>query len=273
VGGNGLFSEAKSVSGLGQIAPAASQNGSFVMLTTPSTGRLKGVSAKAFAHVDTWVFDLDNTLYPSHSNLFGQIDDRIRDFVARLLKISHDDAHRIQKDLYIRYGTSLRGLMTEHGIEPDDFLDYVHDIDHSVLEPDPDLARAIARLPGRRFIMTNGSRMHAEKTAARLGITDQFEGIFDIVAAGLIPKPNVAAYTTFFQLHGIDPKRAAMFEDLARNLAVPHASGMKTVLILPQGTRDVFRDAWEIEGDKEPHVDFTTDDLAGFLDEVVTAAT
>ncbi len=239
------------------------------MLMTPSTPRLNGVSAKDFAHVDTWVFDLDNTLYPSHSNLFGQIDDRIRDFVARLLSISHADAHAIQKDLYIRYGTSLRGLMVEHGIEPDEFLDYVHDIDHSVLAPDPVLGAAIARLPGRRFIMTNGSKRHAEKTAAALGITEHFEAIFDIVAADLIPKPNPEAYATFFKLHGIEPKRAAMFEDLARNLAIPHANGMKTVLILPQGTREVFRDAWEMEGEKEPHVDYTTDDLAAFLDTIV----
>ena len=112
----------------------------------------------AFGHVTTWIFDLDNTLYPAHTNLFRQIDDRIRTFVARLLDLSHDDAQRVQKDLYHRYGTSLRGLMTEHGIAPDDFLEYVHDIDHSVLAPDPALAAAIAALPGRRFIMTNGTR-------------------------------------------------------------------------------------------------------------------
>ena len=221
--------------------------------------------AAAFAHVDTWIFDLDNTLYPAHSNLFGQIDDRIRAFVARLLDISHDDAHRVQKDLYHRYGTSLRGLMTEHGIAPDDVLEYVHDIDQSILAPDPQLAAAIAALPGRRFIMTNGTTAHAAKTAARLGIAEHFDDIFDIVAADLIPKPNAVAYDRFFQLHGIQPTRAAMFEDLARNLAVPHASGMRTVLILPQGTREVFRDAWEIGGAEEPHVDYATDDLAGFL--------
>ncbi len=219
----------------------------------------------AFAHVDTWIFDLDNTLYPSHSNLFRQIDDRIRDFVARALGLDHEAAHAIQKDLYRRYGTSLRGLMTEHGVEPDAFLDYVHDIDHSILAPDPQLADAIAGLPGRRFIMTNGTRAHAEKTAARLGITEHFDDIFDIVAADLIPKPSVEAYSTFFQLHGITPATSAMFEDLAHNLAVPHAAGMKTVLILPKGIGEAFRDAFEADGQLEPHVDFSTDDLAGFL--------
>src|SRR5690606_11542199 len=103
------------------------------------------------------VFDLDNTLYPRHTNLFAQVDRRIRDYVERLLAVPPEEAHRIQKDYYRRYGTTLRGLMVEHGIRPDDFLEYVHDIDHSPVEADPALAAAIAGLPGRKFILTNGS--------------------------------------------------------------------------------------------------------------------
>jgi putative hydrolase of the HAD superfamily len=160
--------------------------------------------------------------------------------------------------------------MTEHGITADAFLDYVHDIDHSVLTPDPALAAALKRLPGRRFIMTNGTRSHAEKTAQHLGITDHFDDIFDIVAADLIPKPNVAAYSSFFRLHGIEPSSSAMFEDLARNLAVPHAAGMKTVLIVPTGTRAVFVDAEQTIIAEEPHVDYVTDDLAAFLGNVLS---
>ena len=152
---------------------------------------------RPFAIVDAWIFDLDNTLYPRHTNLFGQVDRRIRDYVQRLLSVDAEEAHRIQKDYYRRYGTTLRGLMEEHGIAPDDFLEYVHDIDHSPVEPDPRLAAAIERLPGRKFILTNGSRAHAEKVAERLGITDHFEDIFDIVRAELLPKPNRETYDRF----------------------------------------------------------------------------
>ena len=224
-----------------------------------------------FAGVDAWIFDLDNTLYPHHSNLFAQVDRRIRDYVARLLTVDADEAHRVQKDYYRRYGTTLRGLMEEHGIAPDDFLQYVHDIDHSPIEADPALAAAIARLPGRKFIFTNGSRAHAEKVAERLGFTDHFEDIFDIVRSELLPKPARATYDRFVAETGIEPARAAMFEDLARNLAVPSALGMRTVLVVPSGTREVFQEEWEMEGRDAPHVDYLTDDLGDFLGAVLAA--
>ncbi|WP_018700617.1 pyrimidine 5'-nucleotidase [Amorphus coralli] len=225
--------------------------------------------AKAFDHVDTWVFDLDNTLYPAHSNLFGQVDERIRDYVQRLLDIEADEAQVIQKDYYRRYGTTLRGLMIEHEIATDEFLEYVHDIDHSHLDPDPRLGEAIAALPGRRFIMTNGARSHAEKVAGRLGITDHFEDIFDIVAADLLPKPEQATYARFLEKHGLTPAHAAMFEDLSRNLEVPARLGMRTVLVVPEGTREVFRESWELEGRTAPHIDFVTDHLADFLERLL----
>ncbi|TPQ50533.1 pyrimidine 5'-nucleotidase [Prosthecomicrobium hirschii] len=231
----------------------------------PGTETAPADPATRFGHVETWIFDLDNTLYPAHTNLFAQVDVRIRDFVQRLLKTSHDDAQRLQRDYYRTYGTTLRGLMIEHGISPDEFLEYVHDIDHSAVAPDPVLGAAIERLPGRKFIMTNGTRRHAEKTAIALGIEHHFEDIFDIVAAGLLPKPHRETYDIFLGQHGIEPARAAMFEDLARNLAVPHALGMRTVLVVPQGTREVFREAWEMEGRDEPHVEYVTDDLAHFV--------
>ena len=226
---------------------------------------------RLFEGVEAWVFDLDNTLYPAHTNLFAQVDVRIRDYVADLLSIPLEEANTLQKGYYQRYGTTLRGLMDEHGIEPDAFLEYVHDIDHSVIAPDPALGDALRRLPGRKFIFTNGSRRHAEKTAARLGITEHFDDIFDIVAAGLTPKPNRETYDLFIRQTGVAPARAAMFEDLSRNLAVPHALGMRTVLVVPQGTREVFREAWELEGDDAPHVEFVTDDLAGFVAAVAGA--
>jgi putative hydrolase of the HAD superfamily len=224
-----------------------------------------------FAAIDAWIFDLDNTLYPRDTNLYTQVDERIRSFVAKLLDIPPDEAQRVQKDYYRRYGTTLRGLMVERGIEPDAFLDYVHDIDHSAVAPDPALAAAIERLPGRKFIMTNGSRAHAERIAGRIGITGHFDEIFDIVAAELLPKPNRETYDRFIAVTGIRPGAAAMFEDLARNLVVPQALGMATVLVVPAGTQSVFTEEWELEGREAAHVEFLTDHLSGFLEQVLAA--
>jgi len=140
-------------------------------------------SVRDFGAVETWVFDLDNTLYPHHLNLWQQVDVRIRDYIADFLKVTHEEAFRLQKDLYRRYGTSLRGLMEEHGVDPDEFLDVVHQIDHSPLTPNPDLGAAIARLPGRKLILTNGTRRHAEAVMRRLDIERHFEDVFDIAAA------------------------------------------------------------------------------------------
>jgi putative hydrolase of the HAD superfamily len=223
---------------------------------------------RGFAHVDTWVFDLDNTLYPRHLNLWQQVDERIRDFVAKFLNVAPEEAFRVQKDYYRRYGTTMRGLMTEHGLNPDDFLDFVHEIDHSPLTPNPTLGAAIEALPGRKLILTNGTRKHADAVIRRLAIHHHFEDVFDIVAAELEPKPQPQTYDRFLKAHGVDPASAAMFEDLARNLAVPHALGMTTVLVVPPGTREVFRESWELEGPGEPHVDHVTDDLAGFLETI-----
>ena len=219
---------------------------------------------RGFAEVDTWVFDLDNTLYPHHLNLWHQVDARIRDFIASYLEVAHEDAFRIQKDYYKRYGTTMRGLMAEHGLAPDAFLDYVHQIDHSPLEPNPALGAALARLPGRKLILTNGTRKHAEAVMRRLAI-HHFEDVYDIVAADLEPKTLAQNYDRFLARHHVDPHRAAMFEDLARNLAIPHALGMTTVLVVPEKTREVFREGWELEGREAPHVDHVTDDLVGFL--------
>jgi putative hydrolase of the HAD superfamily len=224
-----------------------------------------------FGKVETWVFDLDNTLYPHHLNLWQQVDERIRAFVADFLHVSKDEAFRVQKDYYKRYGTTMRGLMAEHGMKPDDFLEFVHKIDHSPLKPDPVLGAAIEKLPGRKLILTNGTRKHAEAVMRRLEIDRHFEDVFDIAAADLDPKPLPQVYDRFLARHHVDPRKAAMFEDLARNLEVPHALGMVTVLVVPEKTREVFREGWELEGRDAAHVDHVTDDLAGFLRKVVKA--
>ncbi len=224
---------------------------------------------RAFGHVETWVFDLDNTLYPHHVNLWRQVDERIRDYIADFLKIPHDEAFRLQKDYYKRYGTSMRGLMTEHGMAPDDFLAFVHQIDHSPLKPNPALGAAIEKLPGRKLILTNGTRSHADAVLARLHLDTHFDDVFDIVAAELEPKPSQKTYERFLARHDVDPHKAAMFEDLARNLEAPHALGMVTVLVVPEGQREIFREDWELQGRDAPHVDHLTDDLAGFLEGIL----
>ena len=222
-----------------------------------------------FAHVTDWVFDLDNTLYPHHSNLFSQIDAKMTGYISDLLTLSREDARKLQKELYLEYGTTLNGLMTRHGIDPDEFLERVHDIDYSWLVPDPVLGAAIRQLPGRKFIFTNGDRKHAERTARQLGILDNFDDIFDIVAAGLMPKPARQTYERFADLHAVTGSNAVMFEVLARNLAVPKALGMTTVLIVPHNFEPTFSEIWESDPAQDDDVDFVTDDLTGFLTAII----
>ncbi len=225
-------------------------------------------TARGFAAIETWVFDLDNTLYPHHL-LWQQVDDRIRAYIVDFLKVSSEEAFKVQKDYYKRYGTTMRGLMTEHGLHPDDYLEFVHQIDHSPLTPNPALGAALASLPGRKLVLTNGTRKHADAVMKKLAVHEHFEDVFDIVAAKLEPKPLAKTYELFLSRHKVDPRKAAMIEDLARNLETPHALGMTTVLVVPPKTREVFREDWELEGRDEPHVDHVTDDLAGFLDKIV----
>ncbi len=222
-----------------------------------------------FSHVTDWVFDLDNTLYPHKTNLFSQIDVRMTAYVSELLQLPRDEARKLQKELYREHGTTMNGLIARHGIDPDDFLNKVHDIDYSWVAPDPALGTAIQSLPGRKFIFTNGDRRHAERTARQLGILDHFDDIFDIVAAGLTPKPAAATYDKFVGLHRVDAKNAVMFEDLARNLEVPKRLGMTTVLIVPNNFEPTFSEIWERDVDNEDDVDFVTDDLASFLNTVL----
>ncbi|MEM9205128.1 MAG: pyrimidine 5'-nucleotidase [Pseudomonadota bacterium] len=228
--------------------------------------------ADAFASVESWIFDLDNTLYPPHTDLFAQVDAKITGYISDFLGLDRDEAYRLQKQYYKNYGTSLRGMMVEHGMDPHDFLDVVHDIDHSPLEPDPALGAALAALPGRKFVLTNGSRGHAEKVTRALGINDEFEDMFGIVEAKFAPKPAKEPYDIFLTRNQIAPAYAVMFEDLARNLLVPKQLGMRTTLVTDRSldTR-TWRAAWEDEGSDAEYVDFVTDDLAQFLVSIIDA--
>jgi putative hydrolase of the HAD superfamily len=219
-----------------------------------------------FGHVETWIFDLDNTLYPASCRLFDQIDVRMGQFIADLLKVDRVEARRIQKDYFFRHGTTLRGLMVEHSIDPDAFLDFVHDIDHSPVPANAALAAALEGLAGRKLIFTNGTVAHAERVMQRLGVDTHFHGVFDIVHSDYIPKPARVPYEKFIARHAIDPARAAMFEDIARNLEVPAALGMTTVLVRDAANVDGSL-INQLNGDAEgaPYVHHVTGDLAAFL--------
>jgi putative hydrolase of the HAD superfamily len=205
-----------------------------------------------FHHVTTWVFDLDNTLYPPSMRLFDQIEVKMTDWVMRALNVDRARADHLRAEYWRTYGTTLAGLMREHDVDPGPYLTEVHDIDFSVLAPDPDLARAIAKLPGRRVVYTNGCAPYAEKVLHERGLAGLFDAIYGVEHANFHPKPEASAFAAVFATDGLDPKRAAMFEDDTRNLAVPHALGMRTVHVAPNA-------------DPAPHIHHHTDDLAGFL--------
>lgn len=227
--------------------------------------------AERFAQIDTWVFDLDNTLYPHHANLWEQVDNRITTWMANFYGVDGLSARGLQKYYYQRYGTSLRGLMIDEGLDPANFLDFAHDIDHSPLEPNPLLGTALSLLPGRKLIFTSGTTRHAMNIVKRLGVEEHFTDVFDIVSANYLPKPAADTYLSFFARHDVDPTRAVMFEDLSRNLIVPHERGMRTVLVVPRRDAEIIRDAWELENAKAGHVDYITDDIAGFVTDLADA--
>ncbi len=232
------------------------------------TERFRNGDFSGFMRTRDWIFDLDNTLYPADSNLFLQVDRRMGGFIAELLGVPFAEARRIQKDFYYRYGTTLAGLMQEHKIAPEAFLDYVHDIDLAPISPAPRLASAITALPGRKFVFTNGSLRHAQRVTERLGIAHVFDGFFDIAAADYVPKPNQQAYAAFAKRFGVATQAAAMFEDLPHNLEAPHVLGMVTVLVrssFADHPSQAKIDAWDV---LPAHVHHYTEDLTGFVESV-----
>lgn len=214
--------------------------------------------------IDCWIFDLDNTLYPARSNLFVQVSGRMTEFIKAHFDLEHEPARELQRDLFRRHGTTLRGLMTEHGVDPLPFLDYVHDIDVSVIDPAPELDRLLAALPGRKVIYTNGSVGHFERVAARLGVGHHFDHVYDIVASDYTPKPDPVPYDGLVALLGIDPTRTAMVEDMAKNLKPAADLGMTTVWL-----KSDFD--WATDGADQPHVHHVAEDVISFLRTVVEA--
>lgn len=227
-----------------------------------------GNGRRGFERTAIWVFDLDNTLYPAECNLFAQVHQRMRSFIVENLGVSLAEARRLQKTYYEKFGTTLSGLMKVHDMAPGPFLDYVHDIDLTCVEERPDLAAAIARLPGRKLIFTNGSKGHAERVAGKLGILDQFEDICSIETCEYVPKPEAEAFDRMVSRHGVSAERAAMFEDMPHNLEAPHALGMTTVLV----HSDWLDHPEQLKINSRPelpeHVHHLTRDLCGFLKDI-----
>ncbi|HYB09718.1 MAG TPA: pyrimidine 5'-nucleotidase [Alphaproteobacteria bacterium] len=213
-------------------------------------------------HVATWVFDLDNTLYPPSCRLFDQVDRRIGQFIAEYFDVDPVAARALQKRYFREYGTTLRGLMTEHGVDPYRYLDYVHRIDHGAIPPNPALDAALERLKGRKIVFTNGSADHAAKVLARLGVARHFEAVFDVAAADFVPKPELACYRALLARHDIAPAGAAIFDDIPRNLEPAHALGMTTILVR---TETEYGSTTETGS----HIHHHADDLVDFLENVL----
>jgi putative hydrolase of the HAD superfamily len=213
-------------------------------------------------HVDCWIFDLDNSLYPASCNLFELIDLRMGDYIQRLLGLDAVEARKVQKGFFHSHGTTLAGLMQAHGVDPHDFLEFVHDIDLARLAADPALVAALDRLPGRKLVFTNASEGYARRVLDRLGLANAFDGLHDIHAMDYVPKPRAAAYAALCARHAIDPTRAFFAEDMARNLTPAKALGMTTLWIdngSESGARDADFDA----------VDYVAEDIAAWLGALV----
>ncbi|KAA5804935.1 pyrimidine 5'-nucleotidase [Alkalicaulis satelles] len=212
---------------------------------------------------DAWVFDLDNTLYPADTAVMSQVDQRMTEFVMRLLDVDRDTARSVQKRYWRDYGTTLNGLMSNHDVDLAEFLDFVHDVDHSVITPNAELAGHVAALEGKRIVFTNGSRKHAEKVIDRLGLNGLFDDLYDIEAGRFLPKPHLESFERFTRHFSITPRSAVMFEDSPANLETAAQMGFTTVLIRAQADDPDGHTAGP--GVHPPHVHYAADCLTGFL--------
>lgn len=219
---------------------------------------IEGRRIRSLGEIETWIFDLDNTLYPASCRLFDQIHARMTTFIARRFDLSPEEALLRQKTYFREHGTTLRGLMVVDGVDPEEFMDFVHAVDLACVPADPVLVAALKRLPGRKIVHTNGSVRHAERLLAHLGISEAFCGIVDIAAAGYDPKPALAGYRELVRRHAVAPAAALMIDDIAKNLVPAAALGMGTAWM--RHTAE-----WSGEGAADDQFDYIIDNLADFL--------
>jgi putative hydrolase of the HAD superfamily len=217
-------------------------------------------------HIDCWIFDLDNCLYPASANLFALIDLRMSEYIQQLLSCDAEEARRVQKGHFREHGTTLAGLMASHGVDPHEFLQFVHDVDLARISGDPTVVAAMDRLPGRKFVFTNGDEAYARRVLERLGLANAFDGLHDIHAMGYVPKPNPDAYQAMCDRHAIRPATALFVEDMARNLEPAKALGMTTVWV-DNGSEQAGRSA------DPAFIDYRINDIGQWLGEITQEGT
>ena len=216
---------------------------------------------KIFRSIKYWIFDLDNTLYSGDTKVFDQVDKKMSKYISGKLNVSIEEAKKIQKNYFYEYNTTLNGMIKNHKIDPDEFLEFVHDIDIDFLQKDPNLAKEIEKLEGKKIIFTNGSRKHAINITKRIGIDQYFDDIFDIVNANFIPKPAVEPYKKLVEKHKIDPKLCVLVEDIARNLKPAYEMGMKTIWI-------ENNEPWAKKFSDSDFINYKTNNLSEFLKKI-----
>jgi len=216
---------------------------------------------KEFELIKYWIFDLDNTLYSGKTKVFEQVDKRMSKYISQKLKISTDEAKKIQKSYFYEYNTTLNGMIKNHKIDPNEFLDFVHDINIDFLEKDLNLSKELERLDGKKIIFTNGSKKHAINITQRIGIDQHFDDIFDIVDCNFIPKPSIEPYNKLVEKHKIDPKLCVFVEDIARNLKPAYEMGMKTIWIEND-------EPWAKKFSDSEFINFKTNNLSEFLKKI-----
>jgi len=231
------------------------------MTDEPANQSLTDGPVADFTHIETWVFDLDNTLYPVTETLLTQIDQHMGSFVANFLNVDADEARRIQKTYFRKYGLTLRGLMLHHGLDPVRYFDEMTPVDLTQIDPAPALADALRLLPGRKVIYTNASAHHAEMVLDRLSMADVFDGIYDIAAAEYVPKPAIESYRILCEQYEIDPSRAAMIDDIARNLEPAATLGMTTVWMRTGAE-------WARDSEPQPYIDHIIGDILRWVRDV-----
>jgi putative hydrolase of the HAD superfamily len=213
---------------------------------------------KELKKIKYWLFDLDNTLYSGDTKVFDQVDQKMSFFISKKLKVSVEEAKKIQKNYFHEYNTTLNGMIKNHKIDAEEFLEYVHDVDLNFLKKDLNLQNELTNLTGKKYIFTNGSKAHASNVTKRIGIQNLFDGVFDIVDSDFIPKPSIEPYEKIIQKYGIDPKYCIFIEDIARNLKPAYELGMKTVWIIND-------EPWAAKFSNENFINYRTDNLSDFL--------
>jgi putative hydrolase of the HAD superfamily len=208
-----------------------------------------------------WLFDLDNTLYSGKTKVFEQVDKKMSQFISEKLNVSKEEAKKIQKNYFHEYNTTLNGMIKNHKINADEFLDFVHDIDVDFLKKDTQLGQELKKLSGKKIIFTNGSKKHALNITRRIGVDQYFDDIFDIVDSEFIPKPAIEPYKKLVKKHNIDPNLCVFIEDIARNLKPAYEMGMKTIWIEND-------EPWAKKFSDDKFVNYKTKNLSEFLKKI-----